>query len=563
MIDDKVIDTRGIETTVIEEGRLKLTKRGSSIIAFNIPKDLVNTKITNPELQFPGIYFLIGDDIVHNNQKTLYVGKAGLRNSKNKEENKGILARLREHADSKSEWYREIWRYAMAFVCLDTRYTESGELKALSAWNLTEISNIEYLLYHEIPKSIRINSAEPNKGSEFTDNVNYTEHVQTIKQFLTSAKTHLFDNNSIDNNISVSQTSEHTKDNQNRTPVKLLNDKYTSLPEVITPDYIVRQVIDLIPKELFNENTRFIDPICKGGEFLREIYNRLMQSENMITFRKDPIARSNYILGNQIFGIALSETSKIRTTMNLNGFGYNIKTMDNYVGWLKELREIRVKSVNELQKAVVLIIDDFKKNNKMHEREELQEKISKLASDKNKEMHNNIHLNIQNKFKELFNVDGRFDKKLENRQVDRDMHFNVIIGNPPYQDGRQSIYNLFLDTAIEHKPEHIAMIVKNNWMVGDTLQSTRDNMIDFGLEKVINYPICGEAFPGAGVSANIVKLSKKSPLKPGESREVNIVEIRNGEQTSNFVTHLKRRQCLHRGIGLQHSRKGEVYWSTI
>ena len=47
--------------------------------------------------------------------------------------------------------------------------------------------------------------------------------------------------------------------------------------EVFTPPEVVNQMLDLLPQELFsNSNTKFLDPACKTGVFLREIAKRLL-----------------------------------------------------------------------------------------------------------------------------------------------------------------------------------------------------------------------------------------------------------------------------------------------
>ena len=48
--------------------------------------------------------------------------------------------------------------------------------------------------------------------------------------------------------------------------------------EVFTPPMLANKVLDLLPQELFkNKNTKFLDPVCKSGVFLREIAKRLLK----------------------------------------------------------------------------------------------------------------------------------------------------------------------------------------------------------------------------------------------------------------------------------------------
>ena len=47
--------------------------------------------------------------------------------------------------------------------------------------------------------------------------------------------------------------------------------------EVFTPPEVANAMLDLLPQELFRDpNTKFLDPACKSGAFLREIAKRLL-----------------------------------------------------------------------------------------------------------------------------------------------------------------------------------------------------------------------------------------------------------------------------------------------
>ena len=47
--------------------------------------------------------------------------------------------------------------------------------------------------------------------------------------------------------------------------------------EVFTPPEVANVMLDMLPQELFrNPDTKFLDPACKSGVFLREIAKRLI-----------------------------------------------------------------------------------------------------------------------------------------------------------------------------------------------------------------------------------------------------------------------------------------------
>lgn len=107
------------------------------------------------------------------------------------------------------------------------------------------------------------------------------------------------------------------------------------------------------------------------------------------------------------------------------------------------------------------------------------------------------------------------------------MKFEVIVGNPPYQDKNKSIYNLFIDYSML-LCNRIVMITKNNWLQGDRLRPTRDRMVKFGIKYIKNYPIRKEIFTDANVNACIVYLFKLC-------NSTNYIEVIDGETVENII----------------------------
>ena len=53
---------------------------------------------------------------------------------------------------------------------------------------------------------------------------------------------------------------------------------HLSSDEVFTPPRLVNEILDTLPQELFKSSkTKFLDPCCKSGVFLREIAKRLIE----------------------------------------------------------------------------------------------------------------------------------------------------------------------------------------------------------------------------------------------------------------------------------------------
>lgn len=90
--------------------------------------------------------------------------------------------------------------------------------------------------------------------------------------------------------------------------------KYTGISkysksEVITPQWVVSDMVDLLPQEIFNPDATFLDPAVKSGRFLIEIYHRLMNSEQMKQAFPNEQDRHQHILEKQLFGFATSPTA--------------------------------------------------------------------------------------------------------------------------------------------------------------------------------------------------------------------------------------------------------------
>lgn len=89
-----------------------------------------------------------------------------------------------------------------------------------------------------------------------------------------------------------------------------------SSDEVFTSPKIVNEMLDMLPQDLFtNKNTKFLEPCCKSGVFLREIAKRLIVGlESQIP---DLQERLNHIFTNQLYGIAITRLTSLLTRRSL------------------------------------------------------------------------------------------------------------------------------------------------------------------------------------------------------------------------------------------------------
>ena len=76
--------------------------------------------------------------------------------------------------------------------------------------------------------------------------------------------------------------------------------------EVITPISYVKVHLDRFPSYVWsNPNIRFLDPCVKSGEYLKEIFDRLMMG--LISWEPNEEKRKNHIFNNMIYGIAVDD----------------------------------------------------------------------------------------------------------------------------------------------------------------------------------------------------------------------------------------------------------------
>lgn len=95
------------------------------------------------------------------------------------------------------------------------------------------------------------------------------------------------------------------------------------------------------------------------------------------------------------------------------------------------------------------------------------------------------------------------------------MRFNIIIGNPPYQemDGGGGVvesslplYNQFILDAMERNPNYITMIIPLRYMCGGkpSIDAFRNKIISCGkISKIITYQRCWDVFPNVDIPGGV------------------------------------------------------------
>ena len=410
-------------------GANKYYKSDWRLVAYLIPRQALEdtrTKFTETELLHNSIYFLVGNQ---DGDEKLYVGRAEKR-----ADGLAVIPRLREHTKPADANYG-FWNYAIAIT------NESG------LWGATEIHQLEYLFYNLIPKENRTNRAVPPTGGDTEED--YDEKVRQIIAFLVAMGISAFSEKEDASKIQI----EAENDPNQR--VEDLQKGLSSIPEIITPKKVVNSVLDTLPAEVWNPYTTFLDPACKGGEFLKAIYDRLMVSESLVAMYPDKIQRAIHILDKQIFGIALSSISKDRATRKLLDFGRNIITVPYYLDILKSY-------------------DD-------------------------RVVYNGKIISFKERLAGLF---GRTE-----------MNFDVIVGNPPYQEttgggnnGGLPLYQYFVKKAYELTSRYSSMIIPCRWYTesqDNKYTGIRDILLSKNTREIHDFESNESLFKGVYIAGGV------------------------------------------------------------
>jgi site-specific DNA-methyltransferase (adenine-specific) len=299
--------------------------------------------------------------------------------------------------------------------------------------------------------------------------------------------------------------------------------------EVFTPPELANKMLDLLPQELFRSSkTTFLDPFTKSGVFLREIVKRL--DRGLAEKIPDRQKRIDHILHNQVFGIACTELTSLLARRSVycsktaNG-KYSISKFDTQEGNIL-YKNIKHTWVNGKCKYCG---------------------ASQSVYDRGSEAEQYAYMFIH--------TDNP-------KQFFKNMKFDVIIGNPPYQlsdgsggstDAAMPIYNKFITQCKIMTPHFIVMITPSKWMVGGRgLQSFREEMLnDKRIRHIYDYEQSSECFEGlhidGGVSYFLWDHNYSGPVtyvyKPkGQNDFTTVRTLRN--KYSNIVIRDNRRESI-------------------
>lgn len=253
-----------------------------------------------------------------------------------------------------------------------------------------------------------------------------------------------------------------------------------SSDEVFTPPEVANAMLDMLPQELFQSpDTKFLDPGCKSGVFLREIAKRL--NDGLMDQIPDVEQRMDHIMKKQLFAIAVTQITGLISRRSVYctkdaSSSYSVARFDGSDG------NIRYRRIEHQWDGIG--------------RKDEQKCILCGAPRKEFDRGNDFETHAY----EFIHMSSRQTKEM------RDMRFDVIIANPPYQlsDGggngasAKPIYQLFVQQAKRLEPRFIVMITPSRWFSGGKgLDEYRDEMLSERRIRIIHdYPDATELFPG-------------------------------------------------------------------
>lgn len=197
-------------------------------------------------------------------------------------------------------------------------------------------------------------------------------------------------------------------------------------------------MIDLLPAEIFNPDTTFIDIYCKSGIFLKRIYEKLDLALQKLEKFTNPEIRRNHILNNQIYGLVMDNSGSL---LLCNKVIYGDAFHDGHLLYLDSVNVAGYSNYEDI-----------------------------------------LHKMNPTKIKETI-------EKMFNRQG---LGFDVVVGNPPYNRGDIDFVNL----GYELCNKYTVMITPAKWQTAEANQRI-DSQMSYGdfrkkivphMKEVVYYP---------------------------------------------------------------------------
>ena len=264
--------------------------------------------------------------------------------------------------------------------------------------------------------------------------------------------------------------------------------------EVFTPPELANRMLDTLAEAWAanhggadiwaDKSVTFLDPCAKSGVFLREITRRL--TEGLAKKIPNLQTRVDHILTKQVFGIGITCLTSLlarrsvycsKHAMGGHSIAKSFQSDDGNI-WFERMEHSWEGEKCEFCGAAKSVFD--------------------RGDDLETHAYALIHsANIKTRLSEMFG---------------KNMQFDVIIGNPPYQltdDGYGTsaapIYHHFVEQAKALEPRYLSMVIPARWFAGGKgLDEFRESMLnDNRLRSIDDYLSASDVFPGVGLKGGV------------------------------------------------------------
>lgn len=258
---------------------------------------------------------------------------------------------------------------------------------------------------------------------------------------------------------------------------------------IVTPRWIVEDMLNLLPEQAFGYGTTILDFAIKDGAFLQSAFERSFNNKDLIARFPDENRRKFYISQFKLFGVIQAATQA----------DYGI---DLYA------------HLNGIVAKEHLIVVDYEK--------ELFDKDGKIFKGKSLEI---------------------LAKDIIQRFGDNDMKIDYVVGNPPYQKdtgggkaGGTAIWPAFIDMGKSLKPEAMTMITPSRWFTGGQgLNQFRIAwMNDKHIDTIVHYNNAKNVFENTSIAGGVSYFLWK------DNHNTNDINFENKETSEKVIRKLNR-----------------------
>lgn len=255
--------------------------------------------------------------------------------------------------------------------------------------------------------------------------------------------------------------------------------------EVPTPPKLARAMLDILPDAVWaNIDYVWLDPFSKSGVFLREAAARLL--EGLSGQIPDFEARREHIYRNMLWGTSITEMTGMISRRSL----YYSRDASGPVSVVRFAKP-------EGNLPFIRASHTFPKRRDGTVSGGCTQCGAPLALERGADRENYAYSFVHGAYP---------------TEEMKDMKFDVIVGNPPYQVGTEghgatasTIYHRFVERAIALGPKYALMITPSRWFAGGKgLDAFRDQMIaDRRLRVIVDNPKLFDCFPGVEIKGGV------------------------------------------------------------